>query len=320
MDEMKIYDCFTYFEEMELLELRLHTVYPVVDKIVMVEANRTFTNKGKDFVFEKNREKFGEFLDKIIYIKVDDMPMSDNPWELEAFQRNCIMRGLTDAAENDLVLISDLDEIPNPEVVKMFRDVNPVKNEVERNPIAFAQKLYYYYLNCVDQSYWHGTVAAKYRDVKQRGSIEKGIRQNREYFPRLRDGGWHFTYMGGVEKIIRKIQSVSEMEKDTPQNNDPEFVRNQIDNGLMEIHRSREDAMKSSGRFVQIDETYPHYAKTLISKYPVFFREQEKYASADEAYPIESSALIYNRWQWKKRCAKLMIKRLLNLKDKALML
>ena len=73
---MKIFDCFTYFEEIELLELRLQTVYSVVDFIVLVEANRTFTGKEKEFVFEKNKHKFSDFLDKIIYIKVEDMPVS----------------------------------------------------------------------------------------------------------------------------------------------------------------------------------------------------------------------------------------------------
>ena len=303
---MKIFDCFTYFEEIELLELRLHTVYPVVDYIVLVEANQTFMGKAKEFIFEKNKHKFAPFLDKIIYVKVEDMPASSNPWELETHQRNCIRRGLDKVEDQDLVLISDLDEIPNPSAIQSLAEPR-VKLQLEKSPLAFTQKLFYYYLNCVDKSFWHGTVAAKGSYIKKSKSIELDIRKNRNYFPRLRNGGWHFTYMGGVEKIIRKIHSVSEQEKNTPQNNDPAFIRQQIDNGLMDIHRSA----SAPGRFVKLDDTFPAYAATLIQQYPFFYRVQSVYASNIEAYPSENQKLIHNQWSWQKRKVKMALKKLL---------
>ena len=303
---MKIFDCFTYFEEIELLELRLQTVYSVVDFIVLVEANRTFTGKEKEFVFEKNKHKFSDFLDKIIYIKVEDMPVSLNPWDLETYQRNCIMRGLTTVEDQDLVLISDLDEIPNPLAIQSLKEPL-VAMQLKKSPIAFSQKLYYYYLNCVDKSFWHGTVAVSGAYIKKTQSIEIDIRKNRNYFPRLRNGGWHFTYMGGVEKIIRKIHSVSEQEKNTPQNNNPDFIRQQIENGMMDIHRDS----SPPGQFVELDETFPAYTATLIDQYPFFFRVHSRYAPKTEAYPAEHPDLLSNQWCWQKRKLKLAIKNII---------
>ncbi|MFA6665763.1 MAG: beta-1,4-N-acetylgalactosaminyltransferase, partial [Armatimonadota bacterium] len=74
---MKVYDCFTFFNELELLELRLKLLNDVVDYFVLVESNKTFKNKDKEFVFEANKSMFEEYLAKIIYIRVEDMPDYD---------------------------------------------------------------------------------------------------------------------------------------------------------------------------------------------------------------------------------------------------
>ena len=108
---MKLYDCFTFYNELDLLELRLAELYDTVDHFVIVESNQTFTNRPKPFLFEENRERYARWLDKIIHIKVEDMPGSDNPWDNETHQRNSIMRGLADADANDIVFISDVDEV-----------------------------------------------------------------------------------------------------------------------------------------------------------------------------------------------------------------
>jgi beta-1,4-mannosyl-glycoprotein beta-1,4-N-acetylglucosaminyltransferase len=90
-----IYDCFTYYNEIEILELRLRTLAGVVDYFVLVEADRTFSGKKRDFDFAAHRETFSEFAAKIIYVQVCDMPEGKDEWTLQYFQRNCIMRGLT---------------------------------------------------------------------------------------------------------------------------------------------------------------------------------------------------------------------------------
>ena len=107
---MKIYDCFSYWDEDLLLDLRLNILNEYVDYFVIVEGNKTWQNNSKKLRFDIN--KFPNFKKKIIYIPVEDMPGGDDPYLRENFQRNCIRRGLKSSSDNDLIIISDLDEIP----------------------------------------------------------------------------------------------------------------------------------------------------------------------------------------------------------------
>ena len=124
-----IYDCFPFFNELDILEIRLNTLYDTVDYFVITEANKTHTGKRKAYVFEQNKDRFSKFLDKIIYIKVDDFPnfedskASDdgNKWMYENYQRDAIMKGLTNCKPDDIVIISDCDEIPNPKAIRIYK-------------------------------------------------------------------------------------------------------------------------------------------------------------------------------------------------------
>ena len=89
-----VYDCFTFFNELELLELRLHELAGVVDKFVLVEATRTFTNKPKPLYFQENRARFAAFENKLVHVVVADLPDSSDAWVVERFQRNAIGHGL----------------------------------------------------------------------------------------------------------------------------------------------------------------------------------------------------------------------------------
>jgi beta-1,4-mannosyl-glycoprotein beta-1,4-N-acetylglucosaminyltransferase len=91
---MKIYDCFTFYNELDLLELRLQELYDHVDHFVLVEANRTFQNNSKPFYFGENQHRFARYMDKIIHIQVNDMPESTDAWGREAHQRICDLRRL----------------------------------------------------------------------------------------------------------------------------------------------------------------------------------------------------------------------------------
>ena len=146
---MKIYDCFSYWDEDLLLEARLNIMNDFVDYFVIVEGNKTWQNNFKKLRFDLN--KFKQFKNKIIYIPVEDMPDGDNPYERENFQRNCISRGITEADDLDLIIISDLDEIPNPFSIKDF-------NQSMRYAV-FEQKLFYYKFNLrsISQPFWYGS-------------------------------------------------------------------------------------------------------------------------------------------------------------------
>ena len=148
---MQIFDCLTYFDEDLLLDLRFNILNNCVNYFVVVESDRTWQNNKKKFNFNLN--KFRKFSNKIIYIKVEDMPEGDNPWLRENFQRNCITRGLLKAKNEDLVIISDADEIPNPEKIINF--------DLKRKYGVFEQKQFYYKLNLLNESnpVWRGSKA-----------------------------------------------------------------------------------------------------------------------------------------------------------------
>ena len=112
---------------------------------VIVEGNKTWQNNSKKLRFDLN--KFKKFKDKIIYVPVEDMPSGDNPYERENFQRNCISRGIKDAEDIDLILISDLDEIPNPFLIKVFDQKNRYA--------VFEKKLYYYKFQKININFTH---------------------------------------------------------------------------------------------------------------------------------------------------------------------
>ena len=131
-----IVDCFSFFNELELLDIRLNTLDPYVDKFVLVEAAKTQTLMDKPFVFEENKEKFNKYLNKITHVKLEkeDCPTGDfnrinHDWGMENFQRDSAKRGLEmieGMKPDDVVLISDLDEVPNLKEIKT--NVEIIKN------------------------------------------------------------------------------------------------------------------------------------------------------------------------------------------------
>jgi len=269
-----IYDCFTFFNELDLLEIRLNTLNDVVDRFVLVEATQTFTGKDKPLHFNENKARFSPFLHKITHIIVDDFPAFETPWINENVQRNSIIRGLTALHPNDVMMISDVDEIPDPVMVEKHKNTPGVK--------LFEQKLYYYYLNYQNYSspIWRlSTKMLSYRDFLNLddkhvtyneylpASLNKGPTANKVRFYEknipIRNAGWHFSYLGGVDAIITKIQSFSHQEYNLARNRDPDWIRQCLQSGKDILGRS-------SRHFgVKIDDTtFPHYIVTHQQAYP----------------------------------------------------
>ena len=148
-----VYDCFTFFNELDLLEIRLNTLSDVVDCFVIAEATRTHRGKPKELFFEKNRTRYAGFLDRIRYIVVDDLlPESEVdedrynlPWVNENRQRNALSRGLEDINDDDVIMLSDVDEIPRPAAVKQALPI------AENGAIVrLLMEMYYYFANFKD--------------------------------------------------------------------------------------------------------------------------------------------------------------------------
>ena len=130
-----VYDCIPFFNELDILKLRLHILDPIVDRFIIEESTVTFSGQPKELCFEKNKEMFREFLPKIEYIVVDDSPVDISTHERDKYQKNALIKGLKDATDKDVIILSDADEIPNPKVLKeIIAEFDPegAKSEVKK--------------------------------------------------------------------------------------------------------------------------------------------------------------------------------------------
>jgi beta-1,4-mannosyl-glycoprotein beta-1,4-N-acetylglucosaminyltransferase len=257
---MKVFDCFKFFNELELLELRLMELNDVVDYFVLVEANKTHTGLPKEYIFENNKIKFSKYIDKIIHVKVDDLPpySKEDIWSAENFQRNCIMRGLIDVAENgDKIIISDIDEIPNTEVIK-----NNLNNQ---NVVTFRQKLYYYYVNCEQNCHWDGPIMATYGTFNNPQQLRNAARSG---LNAVNNGGWHYSFMGGAERVKLKVESIAESHYIIDNVGSVEEIKNKMENQKDLWNRTESYAQK---RIVDITNNKPKMMDNFLDKYPDFF-------------------------------------------------
>ena len=224
---MNIYDCFMYFDEDLLLNLRLHTLDKYVKKFIITEATYTHNGSKKKLQFDINN--FKKFKDKIIYIAVDTLPpdllpltegeaehkrgekLILNGMARDYFQRESLSKGIQEAKENDLIIISDLDEIPNLSSLNFSK----IGNEI----IIFKQKMYYYKFNLLYEEFkWFGSKAIKKKNFISPQWL-RNIKSKKYPFWRfdiffskkkysdlyfVNDGGWHFTCLKTPAELEKK--------------------------------------------------------------------------------------------------------------------
>ncbi len=263
-----IYDCFSYWDEDLLLDLRLHILNDYVDFFVVVEGNKTWQNNPKKLKFDK--DKFSKFRQKIIYIPVEDLPDGKDPYERENHQRNAISRGLVNAKDDDLVIVSDLDEIPNPNVIKNFQKV--------KRFAVFRQKHYYYKFNLRSEKnpFWHGSRICVKKYLKSPQWL-RDLKFKKRPFWRLdkfrlnnilEDGGWHFCNLKKPSDLLYKYQNLCET-------NDPVNFKEKIDQKYLSldeitnrVHKG-DDIIGRDDRFskTDIDTTFPEYLIENKKKY-----------------------------------------------------
>lgn len=207
----RIIDCFLFFNELDLLEIRLNALAPYVDRFVLCERAVTHSGQPKPLFFQENKERFKDFpIVHLIQPPAENMvsipgTRDGRAWKLEHRQRDYLTNGFMDAKPDDWIMLSDLDEIP---------DMTKWDGKSEG---AFKQKMYYYYLNCyTGVNNWKGTI------LQKRGSITadmNDVRNHRNHYPTIVVGGWHFSTLGPADNIVYKIQSFAHCEL-----NKPEFV------------------------------------------------------------------------------------------------
>ena len=227
---MKIFDCFMYFDEDLILDLRLNTLNKFIDYFVIVES--IYNHKGEKRKLKFNIKKFKKFNNKIIYLIHNQVPneikkikKNDSENEIntkyifnsifrENSQRNYILKGLSKAKDDDIILISDVDEIPNLKKVNFKK----LKNKL----IFFNQEMFYYKFNLKLPNYnWIGTKSCKKKYLKNPQWL-RNIKDRKYPFYRLdtffsdkkfsnveiiENGGWHFTNIKTAEQIRYKLKS-----------------------------------------------------------------------------------------------------------------
>lgn len=219
-----IYDCFLFRDEFEMLDIRLHELSNIVDKFVLVESTLTHANTPKPLYFKQNKNLYKEFKDKIIHIVVEDSPRASLPWIINGYQFAKMSEGLKDCKPSDTILFGDLDEIPKADKVILWKD-KPGKNKV------FLQTLSYYYLNCVEYTNkpWPGTHMTTYKNLLQLGSTWIAKYSKPDVI--IPNGGWHFSYIGGVKRIRKKLAEFAHQEYNNDQYNTPEKIIKAISTG-----------------------------------------------------------------------------------------
>lgn len=275
-----VYDCFTFFNELDLLEIRLNVLNDVVDKFVIVEATKTYQFQDKVLYYNENKIRFKKFESKIIHIIVDKYPTiwtklrKITPWDYEFHQRNQIKKGLKDCKKDDIVIISDLDEIPKPEKITEFKEVEGVKI-FEQNfcQFFFNYKLVksnqnYPIVNRDNQYFWCGSVMIKYENFvsAQNTRTYIYIKEKSKKAVFIEKGGWHFTYLGNLDHIVTKLKSFAHSEFNTEYYTDKQRILNSIKNKTDIFDR---------GEVYEIVDIYtndfPEYLKNNKEKYKDLF-------------------------------------------------
>lgn len=267
---VKIYDIFTYNGEVDVLEIRLNILHPYVDKFIIVESLTTFSGDKKTLYFEEQKERFIKFKDKIIYFITDDYPndieickLADKSpnvpkngpehWRREFYQKESIKKALTHLEDDDICFIGDVDEIWNPELT-----IDYTLNYV----FKLKQLMYVYYLNNLSSEKWAGTIVTKYRNIKNNCLNHLRTSGNIRHFY-LDNGGWHFSNMGGINEIRRKLRDSYTKES---------YNTDEVQNNL-ESRFGKKDYMGRNFKFTINESNLPKYLIENKGKYRNFFTD-----------------------------------------------
>lgn len=266
---VKVYDCFTFFDEFDILELRLQELNSVVDYFVLCEANETFAGDKKELAFYNNRDRFQEFLHKIIYVPVTSFPSENNVWVREEHQRECLLEGLDTAADEDFIIFADVDEIPKAECVKSAAEFDGY--------VRFKMDMFQYYMNLRERkNSWDTCYGLKKKYIPSLDCAPTGTKSVSYARFHLNDiskissipildvdnGGWHFTHLGGVERLLKKFNSYSHAHDPWPSKmKNVETLKSQIALGV---------AIWSGDRlaeYVPIDNSFPKFIRENVEFY-----------------------------------------------------
>lgn len=277
-----IFDGFIFYNELELLEIRLHELDDVVDRFILVESNRTFSGKKKPLYFNDNRQRFSKFLHKIIYVMVGDMPETNNPWDREVYQRNYIAKAITHSAEDDCMIVSDVDEIPRASAIRNIGKLT--------QPLSIAMTSYSSFVNAKGGDWKYARIGPVRCFIEQ--TCEK-IRHTHNYSV-IENGGWHFSSLGGAKRIGEKMDAFSHQDEAVQRFNNRAYFEAFSKFGF--------DILGDRLDFNPVDDTYPRYLLDNLDGFKHFIAEVnlpyvpylQRYALRPEKASAEELEWLYH--------------------------
>jgi beta-1,4-mannosyl-glycoprotein beta-1,4-N-acetylglucosaminyltransferase len=259
----KLIDCFTFYNELDMLELRLTELYDVADKFILVESDLTHKGENKRLFFEENKWRYEKWIDKIIHVKIQ-FPKHLDVWGREKYQRNSFMPSLYSLglSNNDIVVISDLDEIPD------YNTLNYIKTSYQMKGLFKLEMDHYWasiYNKLISPDKWYHAKIVDWETLKGRTPDECRLDFNCQWWEK---GGWHLSYFGGPEIIINKINSTAHQELNQEKFKVREEVIRKVKDGL--------DLFDEWRTFQKIDPLENTY---LPKNWRILLSNEEKYGN-----------------------------------------
>lgn len=251
-----IVDCFMFFNELDILEIRLNELSSIVDQFVLVESTVTFQHESKPLFFREHKDRFQSFLDRIVALAIDK-PALHAGWDTEANQRCSLKDGLTDCRPSDIIMISDVDEIPRASAVQDYFDSG------KRCQMFFEMAQFYHYLNCAHRLPIHASMIMPYGWCRA-GTDFNDMRKRWQQADRdevIPDAGWHFSYQGGIDNYIYKLKSYSHGRYAGPEFTNREAIIKAFQEPRFMLFGG--DTLK----FVDFDDTFPRYLLDNLNKF-----------------------------------------------------
>lgn len=277
---MTVFDSFIFFNELELLEMRLNILNDVVDYFVLTESPFTVSGNEKPLYYLENKDRFGKFNDKIIHNVTETIPsnfsdyLTKKPFHTDysttdesgtryidlpirfqraVYNRECSAYGIEKAGakEDDLILTSDADEIINPLILEDLDWFDPSLNYVA------LQRAFYFKLNYLYQEDWKGTRLCTFKHLKTT-TVDR-LRTDWRQAHLIQEGGWHFSFLGDADNVRLKLASYEHTENNIESNTGN--MEDRIEMGLDPLGRPN----KLSA--VAVDDSYPQYIVENQDKY-----------------------------------------------------
>ena len=241
-----VIDCFMFYNELDMLMLRLTELYDVVDYFVLIESSYTHQGRPHELIYNNSAHLFSQFKSKIVHIIIqDNFVVGTKTQSLnhqvettarENNHRNKLTQGIDILSSNgafledDIIFISDVDEIPDAHTVQL------IKQEGVATPHYLAMDLFYYHMNCKLTGEWEDAYVLNYASymqyVKEEARTLSDLRQNKDNLVSkiISKAGWHFSYFGGEDFIMNKLASFSHSEFNTDEYRNTSRIADAIEN------------------------------------------------------------------------------------------